>query len=76
MIQNKKYLVAFYKHKIISLHVYYLINCVTFGLFIFFLSLCKIEYFDTLVNISFSLVFFKSFKNLVMCFVFSLEDIP
>ena len=31
VIQNKKYLAVFHKHKINSLHVYYLISCVIFG---------------------------------------------
>ena len=83
VIQNKKYSIVFHKHGINSLHVYYLISCVMFALFILFLSLCKIEYFGTLVIISFNMfeifflwfAFFKSFKNLVMCFVFSLKDI-
>ena len=74
VIQNKKYLVVFHKHKINSLHVYYLISCVIFGLFIFFLSLCKIEYFGTLANISFNMFWnFLSiiciFKNVKLCFV-------
>ena len=41
VIQNKKYLVVFHKHKINSLHVYYLISCVLFGLFIFFFLYAK-----------------------------------
>ena len=36
MIQNK-YLVVFHKHEINCMHVYYLISCVIFGLFILFL---------------------------------------
>ena len=36
VIQNKKYLVVFNKHEINSLHVYYLISCVIFGLFFSF----------------------------------------
>ena len=85
VIQNKKYLVAFHKHEINSLHVYYLISCVIFGLFFWvFFSFCKIEYFGTLVNISSNMFLskkfsticvFKSFKNLLMFFIFSLKDI-
>ena len=86
VIQNKKYLVAFHKHEINSLHVYCLISCVIFGLFVVvFFSFCKIEYFGTLVNISSNMFLskkfsticvFKSFKNLLMFFVISLKDIP
>ena len=36
VIQNKKYSVVFHKHGINSLHVYYLISCVIFGLFLSF----------------------------------------
>ena len=43
VIQNKKYLVVFHKHKINSLHVYYLISCVIFGLFIFFFLYAKLN---------------------------------
>ena len=82
VIQNKN-IYLFHKHEINNLHVYYLISYVIFGLFIFFLSLCKIEYFGTAVNISFNtfwnflsiFAFFKSLKNLVMFFIFSLKDI-
>ena len=82
VIQNQKYLVVFHKHKINCLQVFYLISCVIFGLFIFFISLCKIEYFGTLTNISlnmfwnflFIILSFKRFKNLVICFIFSLKE--
>ena len=43
VIQNKKYLVVFHKHEINSLHVYYLISCVIFGLFIFFFFYAKLN---------------------------------
>ena len=75
VIQNKKIFV-FHEHKINSLHVYYLISCYIWFVYLFFL--CKIEHFGTLINISFNMflkfffqkfAFFKSFKNLVMCFV-------
>ena len=65
VIQNKKYLVVFYKHKINSLYVYYLISCVIFGLFVFF-SLCKIVHFSTLVTISFNM--FWNFLSIVCVF--------
>ena len=38
VIQNKEYLVVFHKHEINSLHVYYLVSYVLFGLFILFIK--------------------------------------
>ena len=60
MIQNKKYLVVFHKHKINSLldELWY----AWFGFFFFFGSLWKIEYFGTLVNISFNLLKFSLYN--------------
>ena len=76
VIQNKKYLVVFHKHEINSLHIYYLINCVIFGLV--FVSLCKIEYFGTLLNIylrfeiSFCYLPFLKDLRTYWCFSYSL----
>ena len=43
MIQNKKYLLVFHKHKINNLHVYFLISCLVFTLFIFFFLYAKLN---------------------------------
>ena len=81
-IQNKKYLVVFDKHKNNSLHVYYLISCIIFGLFIFFIFfmqnwivryICK-YFFQHVLKFLSIIYIFKSFKNF-MCFIFSLKDI-
>ena len=73
--KTKKYLVVLHDHKINSLHVYYLISCLIFGLFYFFLSLCKIEYFGTVANSSYMFcyslsiisVFLKEGKKAFTC---------
>ena len=47
-----KYFVVFHnKHEINSLHVYYFISCVIFGLFVFFFLHAKYKYLNIFLNV-------------------------